>query len=56
MELATRVALGATAGQVFWLVMKSGQRLAPIGMVFGIAGAYAGGRIDASNFLRNAGV
>ena len=51
-ELATRIALGASAGQVFWLVMKSGQRLALIGIVIGVAGAYAGGRIVAGNFYQ----
>lgn len=49
-ELATRVAVGASGAQVFWLVMKSGQRLALIGIVIGLAAAYAGGRIVASNF------
>jgi putative ABC transport system permease protein len=49
-ELATRIALGASAEQIFWLVMKSGQRLALIGIVIGVAGAYAGGQIVASNF------
>jgi putative ABC transport system permease protein len=48
-ELATRIALGASAGQIFWLVMSSGQRLALIGIAVGLAGAYAGGRIVASS-------
>lgn len=49
-ELATRIAVGASGAQIFWLVMKSGQRVALIGIVLGVAGAYAGGRIVASNF------
>jgi putative ABC transport system permease protein len=48
-ELATRIALGASAGQVFWLVMSSGQRLALIGILLGLAGAYAVGRIVAGS-------
>ena len=48
-ELATRIALGASSGQVFWLVMKSGQRLASIGILVGLTGAYAGGRVVAGS-------
>lgn len=48
-ELATRIALGATSGRVFWLVMTSGQRLALVGVVIGLFGAYAGGRLVASS-------
>jgi len=47
-EIATRIALGASAGRVFWLVMGSGLRLAIVGVVLGLAGAYAGGRLVAS--------
>jgi predicted permease len=47
-EFATRLALGASAGRVFGLVMRSGQRLAIAGIVIGVAGAYAGGRLVAS--------
>lgn len=47
-EIATRIALGASAGRVFRLVMGTGQRLAIVGVVVGLAGAYAGGRLVAS--------
>jgi putative ABC transport system permease protein len=43
-EIATRLALGATPTQVFWLLMRRGQWLAAIGVVIGVAAAYAGGR------------
>jgi len=47
-EFATRIALGASAGSVFRLVLGSGQRLAMAGVGLGLAGAYAGGRLVAS--------
>jgi len=47
-EIATRLALGATPGQVFWLLMRRGQWLAAVGVVVGIAAAYAGGRAAGS--------
>ncbi|MEO8681068.1 MAG: ADOP family duplicated permease, partial [Vicinamibacterales bacterium] len=47
-EFATRLALGASAGGVFRLVLGSGQRLAIAGVLLGLAGAYAGGRLVAS--------
>jgi len=47
-EFATRIVLGASAGQVFGLVLSAGQKLALAGMVLGLAGAYAGGRLVAS--------
>jgi ABC-type antimicrobial peptide transport system permease subunit len=43
-EIATRLALGATPTQVFWLLMLRGQWLAAVGVVIGVAAAYAGGR------------
>jgi len=43
-EIATRLALGATPLQVFWLMMRRGQGLAAAGIVIGLAAAYAGGR------------
>jgi predicted permease len=46
-EIATRLAIGASPGRIFWLVMGSGQRLAIAGILLGIAGAYAGGRLVA---------
>jgi putative ABC transport system permease protein len=47
-EIATRLALGATPGQVFWLLMSRGQWLAAAGVFIGLAAAYAGGRAVAS--------
>jgi predicted permease len=47
-EFATRIALGASGRRVFGLVMNRGQRLAVAGVVLGLAGAYAGGRVVAS--------
>jgi putative ABC transport system permease protein len=48
-EIATRLALGASAPNVFWLMMSAGQRLAAVGVVLGLAAAYAGGRAAASS-------
>ncbi|MCU1383186.1 MAG: hypothetical protein JWL71_1883 [Acidobacteria bacterium] len=48
-EIATRIALGASGRQVFWLVMSEGQRLALAGLTLGLAAAYAGGRLVASS-------
>jgi len=47
-EMATRLALGATRGSVFRLVMKQGAVLALIGTAIGLAVAYLSGRIVAS--------
>ena len=47
-EIATRLALGATPTNVFWLMMRRGQTLAVAGAVLGLAAAYAGGRTIAS--------
>jgi putative ABC transport system permease protein len=47
-EIATRLALGATPTQVFWLLMRRGQGLAAIGVILGLAAAYGGGRGVAS--------
>jgi putative ABC transport system permease protein len=47
-EMATRLALGATPGSVFWLVMKQGGKLALIGTTIGVAIAYLSGQIVAS--------
>jgi putative ABC transport system permease protein len=44
-EFATRIALGASAGRIFNLVLASGQQLTAIGVVLGMIGAYAGGRL-----------
>jgi len=47
-EMATRLALGATPGSVFWLVMKHGASLALMGVGIGLAVAYLSGQIVAS--------
>jgi putative ABC transport system permease protein len=47
-EIATRLALGATPAQMFWLMMRRGQALATAGIVLGLAAAYAGGRTVAT--------
>jgi predicted permease len=48
-EIATRMALGASRRDVFWLVMSDGQRLVGVGLMLGLATAYAGGRVVASS-------
>ncbi|HWF85654.1 MAG TPA: FtsX-like permease family protein, partial [Vicinamibacterales bacterium] len=50
-ELATRIALGASARQVFWLMMGGGQRLALGGLMLGLAAAYLGGRLVSSRIF-----
>jgi ABC-type antimicrobial peptide transport system permease subunit len=47
-ELATRIALGAPSAQVFRMLLGAGQRLAIIGVVLGIAAAYAAGTVVAT--------
>jgi predicted permease len=47
-EMATRLALGATPGSVFVLVMRHGALLASIGTGIGLLVAYLSGRIVAS--------
>ena len=47
-EIATRLALGATPADVFWLMMRRGQLLAVAGAAIGLAAAYAGGRTVAA--------
>ena len=47
-EMATRLALGASPGSVFWLVMKQGGILALIGTAIGLGTAYLSGQIVAS--------
>jgi ABC-type antimicrobial peptide transport system permease subunit len=47
-EMATRLALGATPGGVFWLVMKHGGTIGLVGTAIGLGVAYLSGRIVAS--------
>ena len=47
-EIATRLALGATPREMFWLMMRRGQWLAVAGVAIGLAAAYAGGRAVSS--------
>jgi putative ABC transport system permease protein len=47
-EIATRLALGATRQEVFWLMMRRGQWLTAAGVAIGVAVAYAGGRAVSS--------
>ncbi len=51
-EVATRLALGATPGSVFWLMLKQGRTLALIGTVIGVVVAYLAGRIVSSNLYQ----
>jgi predicted permease len=51
-EVATRLALGATRGTVFWLIMRRGRTLALIGAGIGLAAAYIGGRVIASRLYQ----
>ena len=47
-EMATRLALGATPGGVFWLVMKHGGLIGVVGTAIGLGIAYLSGQIVAS--------
>jgi ABC-type antimicrobial peptide transport system permease subunit len=47
-EVATRMALGATPGDVFWLLMNQGRLLAVVGTLVGAGVAYAAGRAGSS--------
>ena len=47
-EMATRLALGATPGGVFWLVMKQGGAIGVVGTLIGLGIAYLSGRVVAS--------
>jgi putative ABC transport system permease protein len=47
-EVATRLALGATPGHVFWLVLGQGRTLTIIGAAIGIAVAFVAGQIISS--------
>ena len=47
-EVAIRLALGATPGNVFWLVLKHGRTMAAAGAAIGLVVAYLSGRIVSS--------
>jgi ABC-type antimicrobial peptide transport system permease subunit len=47
-EIGIRISLGASRGRVLGEVMREGMRLAAIGLVAGMAGALASGRVLAS--------
>src|SRR5436190_2119559 len=47
-EMATRLALGATPGGVFWLVMKQGGTIGIVGTAIGLVVAYLSGQVVAS--------
>jgi ABC-type antimicrobial peptide transport system permease subunit len=47
-EMATRLALGAAPGQIFWIVLKHGAVLAAVGTVVGLGAAYFAGRLVSS--------
>jgi ABC-type antimicrobial peptide transport system permease subunit len=47
-EVAIRLALGATPGSVFWLVLRQGRTLAAVGAAIGLTVAYFSGRIVSS--------
>jgi ABC-type lipoprotein release transport system permease subunit len=47
-EVATRMALGATPSDVFWLLMDQGRLLAIVGTLVGVGVAYAAGKAGSS--------
>jgi ABC-type antimicrobial peptide transport system permease subunit len=47
-EVGVRVALGADVGDVVWMVLGSGMRLAAVGVALGVLGAAAVARLLAS--------
>lgn len=47
-EVATRLALGATPRDAFWLVVRQGRTLAVIGTIVGLGFAYLAGRVVSS--------
>ena len=51
-EVATRLALGATPGNVFWLMLKQGRTLALIGAAIGLTLAYLAGRVLATQIYQ----
>ena len=49
-EVATRLALGATPANIFWLLVRHGRVMTAAGIVLGLGGAYAAGHL-ASTWL-----
>jgi ABC-type antimicrobial peptide transport system permease subunit len=49
-ELATRIALGATPGEIVAVLLSQARTLSLIGVVLGLAMAYVGGRVVTSQF------
>jgi predicted permease len=49
-EVATRLALGATPTDVFWLLVRQGRVMTAAGVIVGLGGAYAAGQL-ASTWL-----
>ena len=47
-EVAIRLALGATHGNVFWLVLRQGRTMAFVGAAIGLVVAYFAGRVVSS--------
>src|SRR5205807_7282753 len=47
-EVATRLALGATRGNIFWLLSRQGIVVAVAGAIIGLGTAYATGRLVSS--------
>jgi hypothetical protein len=47
-EVATRMALGASPANVFWLLVREGRALAVIGALIGAGAAYATGQLASS--------
>jgi ABC-type antimicrobial peptide transport system permease subunit len=51
-EIAVRMALGAEARQVRWLVLKTGAWIITCGVIFGVPAALAVGRLLQNSFVR----
>lgn len=49
-EVATRLALGATRGRVFWLMLSHGRTLTIAGVAAGLILGYVAGRLFANRF------
>jgi len=47
-EIGVRMAMGARSGEVVWLILRQGARLALLGIALGSAGAWGAGRLIAS--------